>query len=278
MTISLAAEPLFHVGSLPITNAVAVSVVVFIFLSVAGVLIGRGVTSGAPRGIRNAFEAVCELLLNTIEGITRDRAKARQFFPLVATLFFFILFSNWSGLVPGLGSVGIRALVHGEVELVPFLRAPSADLNFTIALALISVIAAQWYGMKALGFLGHWSKYLVPPWKSPYVIGSFVGILELISEFAKVISFSFRLFGNVFAGEVLLIVVGTLAPMGGTFPFLALEVFVGLIQALVFALLTTVFLTIATMGHDDPGHGTATEEKHMAHDADIKKHYTPAEA
>ncbi|MEK7073171.1 MAG: F0F1 ATP synthase subunit A [Patescibacteria group bacterium] len=278
MTVSLAAEPLFMLGTLPVTNAVLVGVVVFVALVVAAVLLRPKMTSGVPGAVVNIVETICEVLLSTIEGITHDRKKAEEFFPLIATFFLFILFSNWTGLLPGLGSLGIYKEIHGEIELVPFLRAPSADLNFTIALSLLSVFAAQWYGMKHLGFFGHWGKFFVPPWKSPYLIGTFVGILELVSEFAKVISFSFRLFGNVFAGEILLMVVGSLAPMGGTLPFLVLEIFVGLVQALVFSLLTTVFLTIATMSHDEEGHGSAEDEKLLAHEIDIKKHYAAEHA
>lgn len=276
MTVSLAAEPLFTLGSLPVTNAVMIGVFVFTGLVVGAILLRPKITVGVPGGVVNAVEAVFELLLSTIEGITHNRKKAEEFFPIISTFFLFILFSNWTGILPGLGSVGIYKLIHGEVELVPFLRAPSADLNFTIALALLSVFAAQWYGMKHLGFFGHWGKFFVPPWKSPYLIGTFVGLLELVSEFAKVISFSFRLFGNVFAGEILLMVVGMLAPMGGTLPFLVLEIFVGLVQALVFALLTTVFLTIATMEHGDEDHSSVEEEKHLTHKTDIRKHYLPA--
>lgn len=278
MTVSLAAEPLFHLGTLPVTNAVVIGIVVFVLMAFGAVLLRPRVTAGVPGGAVNLVEAVFELLLSTIESITHDRKKAEEFFPIIATFFLYILLSNWTGILPGLGSLGIYKEVHGAVHLIPFLRAPSADLNFTVALAILSVLAAQWYGMKHLGFFGHWSKFFTPPWKPPYLIGTFVGLLELVSEFAKVVSFSFRLFGNVFAGEILLLVVGTLAPTGGTFPFLVLELFVGVVQALVFSLLTAVFLTIATMGHGDETHGTEEEEKHIAHEADIKKHYAPEHA
>lgn len=278
MTVSLAAEPLFTIGTLPVTNSVVVGIVVFVLMVLGAIALRPRVTAGVPGGAMNLVEAVFEILLNTIEGITNDRKKAQEFFPVIATFFLFILFSNWTGILPGLGSLGVYKEVHGEVHLIPFLRAPSADLNFTIALALLSVFAAQWYGMKHLGFFGHWSKFFTPPWKPPYLIGTFVGLLELVSELAKVVSFSFRLFGNIFAGEILLLVVGTLAPMGGTFPFLVLELFVGVVQALVFSLLTCVFLTIATMGHGDETHGTEDEEKHIAHKADIQKHYATEHA
>ena len=135
---------------------------------------------------------------------------------------------------------------HGENVLVTFFRSPSADLNTTLALALIAVVASQVMGMRALG-VGHYlGKFFVSPLKKPYGIGTFVGLLELISEFAKIVSFSFRLFGNVFAGEVLLLVMLSLASIAVPVPFLMLEVFVGFIQALVFAMLTLVFFKMAT--------------------------------
>ena len=129
--------------------------------------------------------------------------------------------------------------------LLSFLRSPSSDLNFTLALAIISVLFTQFAGITAVGFIKYGSRYL--SFKSP--VEFFVGILELISEVAKLISFSFRLFGNIFAGEVLLIVVGVLVPAIAPLPFLALELFVGFVQALVFSMLTLVFLKIETSTH-----------------------------
>lgn len=272
MTISLAAEPLAMIGNIPVTNSVVVGIAVFLFLTVLGILAGRGATSRVPSGLANAVEAVFELVINTMDGITQDRKKTLRFFPFVATLFLYILFSNWTGLLPGLGSLGIYKMMHGEIELVPFLRAPTADLNFTIAMAVLSVLACQWYGMRLLGVGSYWGKFFVAPWKSPYLIGTFVGLLEFVSEFAKVISFSFRLFGNIFAGEILLLVVGTLAPTGGPLPFLLMELLVGVVQAMVFTLLTTVFLTLATTGHGDESHGSEHDEKHLTHEAEVIKH------
>lgn len=272
MTISLAAEPLAAIGSIPITNSAMVGLVVFVFLVGVSLLVRRKVTTNAPHGLQNVVESLFELLLSTMDGITQDRAKTKRFFPFVATAFFYILFSNWTGLLPGLGSFGIYKLIHGEIELVPFLRAPTADLNFTIALAVLSVLACQWYGMRMLGAGHYWGKFFVPPWKPPYVIGTFVGLLELVSEFAKIISFSFRLFGNIFAGEILLLVVGTLAPMGGPLPFLLMEILVGVVQALVFSLLTTVFLSLATTGHGEETHAGDAVEEHLAHEGAVAEH------
>lgn len=250
MDISLAAEPIFYLGSLPVTNTIIMSSVVVLILALLAFMVSR-CTAAVPRGFANAAEALVESMLSFADGITGNRKKTEEFFPFVATLFIFILFSNFIELVPGLGSIGIYEELHGKTVLIPFIRSSSADLNFTLALAILSVLAAQWYGMKHGGYFTYWKKFFVPPWKSPPVIGTFVGILELISEFAKVISFSFRLFGNIFAGEVLLLIVGFLMPYLAPLPFLFLEIFVGIVQALVFSVLTLVFINLATESHDE---------------------------
>ncbi len=135
-------------------------------------------------------------------------------------------------------------------ELVTYFRATSSEINFTLALALISVVLTNIFSFRELGFFGHIKKYF--NFKGP--IEFFVGILEIISEFAKIISFSFRLFGNIFAGEILLLIIAFLLPYAGPIPFMFLEVFVGLIQALVFAMLTLVFLGVNLQ------HGKASHE------------------
>ena len=163
-------------------------------------------------------------------------------FPLLMTFFLFIIFGNWIGLLPGVGSIGFYEITEHEKLLIPYLRGPNADLNTTFALALISVSVTQYLSVKTLGFKVYVSKFINI--KNP--IKFFVGILELISEFAKILSFSFRLFGNIFAGEVLLAVMIFLVPILVPVPFLILEVFVGFIQALVFTMLTTIFIVIAT--------------------------------
>jgi len=162
----------------------------------------------------------------------------------VATIFLFILVNNWIGVLPGTGSIGFFEMVHGKEVLVPFFRSANSDLNMTFALALIAMGAVHLYGIVKLGPWGHLSKFLIVT-KGP--IYFFVGLLEGVGEFAKVLSFSFRLFGNIFAGEVLLIIVMNLMPLLAPFPFLLLEFFVGFIQALVFAMLTMIFLKMATI-------------------------------
>jgi F-type H+-transporting ATPase subunit a len=199
-------------------------------------------------------EALVEVMLSYADSVTNDRKMSLRFLPMVGSIFFFVLLANWMGLLPGFGTIGLNEVEEGHVILVPFFRAASADLNFTIGLALVSVVTAQIYGMQTVGKLKYWGKFFVPPWKSPYFIGTFVGLLEFISEFAKIISFSFRLFGNVFAGEVLLMAMGFLAPYLTPIPFMFLEIFVGVVQATVFAMLSLVFFTIATQSHDEGGH------------------------
>ena len=194
-----------------------------------------------PSSKQNFFELVVETLLNFFEDVWGDKDKVKKFFAFLATFFIFILISNWFGLIPGVGTFGFYE--HGE--LVPLFRSLNSDLNATVAWAAISVIATQVAGFIFLGVGKHLGKFF--NFKSP--IGFFVGILELISEVSKLISFSFRLFGNVFAGEVLLMVMMFLVPYILPLPFFMLEMFVGLIQALVFTTLTLVFLKMATEQH-----------------------------
>jgi F-type H+-transporting ATPase subunit a len=200
-----------------------------------------------PSHKQSVVEVVFEALLNLVESVTHDKKQARQFFPLVATIFLFVLFSNWAGLLPGVGTVGIMGEHNGHHTIIPFLRSTSADLNFTLALSLITVIVVQFTGIVALGIRQYGSKFLISPFQKPYVIGTLVGVLELVSEIGKIVSFTFRLFGNVFAGEVLLTVMLHLVPYFLPLPFLMMEIFVGLIQAIVFAMLTLVFLKMSTV-------------------------------
>jgi F-type H+-transporting ATPase subunit a len=186
-----------------------------------------------------------EAFLNLVDSVTQDKEQSKKFFPIVMTIFLFIILSNWIELVPGLGTIGINEMHGSKTVLVPFLRSASADLNVTLAIALISVFTIQFMGIAAIGVAKYAGKFFVNPFRKPYFIGTFVGVLELISECAKIVSFSFRLFGNIFAGEVLLIVMLNLVPFLIPLPFLFLELFVGFIQALVFAMLTLVFLKMA---------------------------------
>jgi len=250
MNISLAAEPIFHLGSFPVTNALLVNWALLVILAIIALAVRSSIRE-IPGRLQNAAEAVIELLMGMVDGVTGDREKTKKFFPIVATIFIAVIASNWVELMPGLGSVGLWAHEEGKNVLIPFIRSSSADLNFTAAIAIISVVSAQVLGVSALGLCHYAGKFFVAPWKKPYLIGSFVGLLELISEFSKVISFTFRLFGNIFAGEILLLVIGMLVPYIVPLPFLLLEIFVGFVQALVFSMLTLVFLAGATTAHGE---------------------------
>ncbi len=246
--IEIAAEKLTSVFGLPITNALLTSWVVVGLLVLVALLLRRH-TSLIPNALQNVVEFFMENFLTLMEGVLGSREQAEKYFPLVGTIFLFILTSNWLGILPGIGSVGFFEHIGGESKFVPFFRSAASDLNMTLALATITVFMIHILAMGAIGIKSHVGKFF--SFKGP--IEFFVGILELVSEFAKIISFSFRLFGNIFAGEVLLIITGFLAPFGAPIPFLMLEIFVGFVQALVFAMLTVVFISIAVSHHGEEG-------------------------
>jgi len=249
LNISISAEPIAHVFGLTITNSLLTGWIVTAVLAISVYLFSKTIkTKGAPGRLQSAVEFIIEALYGVVESIA-GAAKAHRFFPLVGTLFLFILFSNWSGLLPGLTAIGLREVHNGASILVPFWRAPTADINTTLALGLITMIMVQVYGYQYLG-LKYFKKFF--DFSNP--INFFVGILELISDFSKIISFTFRLFGNIIAGEILLLVMGMIVPVLGTTPFIALEIFVGFIQALVFMMLSSVFINMATLGHGDEHH------------------------
>jgi F-type H+-transporting ATPase subunit a len=240
--ISLAAEKLFSIGGFPVTNALLMSGLAFVVLVSLALLLRRKITF-IPGKLQNVFEIMLEQLLVLMDSVLGSREKSEKYLPLIATIFLFVVTSNWLGLLPGVGS-----LIWKEGgERIPLLRSGAADLNFTLALGIITVVGINLFGFLALGFKQHAGKFF--NFKGP--IDFFVGILELVSEFAKIVSFSFRLFGNVFAGEVLLTIIAFLAPYVIPVPFLFLEIFVGFIQAFVFAMLALVFVAIATTGHDE---------------------------
>lgn len=245
MHVSIAAEEVFRIGSFPISNSTLATFAVVVFLGLLA-LVGTRNMNVVPNGLQNFLELVVEKLHNLTRNIIGEEKLANQIFPLIATFFIFIIISNWAGLLPGFGSIGFRHLTEeGHQVIIPFLRAGTADLNTTIALAILSVLTIQFVGIAVVGLKSYGKKFF--NFSSPIMF--FVGILELVSEFVKIISFSFRLFGNVFAGEVLLIVIAALVPYIVPMPFYALEIFVGFIQSLVFTMLTLVFIKMATISH-----------------------------
>ena len=249
MHISITSETLFHIGSLPVTNTLLTAWFVMALL-IIGALIFHASLKRAPGRVQALIEFVIEALLGFFESIGGSREAARRFFPLTATIFTFVLFSNWAGILPGVGSIGFKEVHEGKEVFAPLFRSVYSDLNMTLALALITVTLSHFFGFMALGFKEHIGKFV--SFKSP--IGAFVGLLEIISEFGKIVSLSFRLFGNIFAGEVLLTIIAFLVPYAVPLPFLGLELFVGFIQALVFAVLTMVAFSSFTVAHGHESH------------------------
>lgn len=294
--ISLAAEKLGTLWGVPVTNALLTAWLVLGLLLVLSILVTRKMTLVPGNG-----QSVAELLVGGLYDFFSSIAgkHIKQFFPLLASIFIFVVTANWVGLLPGVGTIGFfgteakteaseevtsampvpgesaveehvvieeeapvpaagiavgseTAAVEEEeheAKFTPLFRGATADINTTLALALTAVVAIQYFGFKTLGF--HYSSRFLS-FKSP--ISFFVGILELVSEISKVISFAFRLFGNIFAGEVLLTVIAFLMPFILPLPFLMLELFVGFIQALVFSMLTGVFLSVAVSHGEGEGH------------------------
>lgn len=270
-SIPLAAEPIFHIGSFSITNSMLNAYIAVAFFVLVAVFVSKKINI-IPKGIYNLIEALIEFVLIEIEKVTEDKKKARAFLPLVATIFFFVLFSNWLGQLPGTGSIGIYGFLHGHFELIPLLRPATSDLNLTLGIAMIAILTTHFAGMRTLGIFTHISKFLnfkgifLAIKKGPMaviiaVVEFFIGLIEIVGEFAKTLSLSLRLFGNIFAGEVLMTVMLGLFSYILPIPFMFLELLVGVIQATVFAMLTLAFLVVATMEH---GHD---EEHHEEHDA-----------
>jgi F-type H+-transporting ATPase subunit a len=242
--ISLAAEPVFYVGWFAVTNAIILGAVGFVLVLAIGLYVARKVKRGEYNRFVGAFQWMFELLLRQVHDIIPDAKLARKIAPLAIGIFITVLFTYWLSVLPGVGPITWNG--------VPILRGLPADLNFTFALAIITVITVQFYAIKHLGVFGNAKRYLRNPFKDP--IGSFEGILEIIGEFSRGIALSLRLFGNAFAGEVLLIVIALLTGVFATVAlpvFMAFELFIGFIQAYVFFVLTLIFTALAQEGHHD---------------------------
>lgn len=268
MHISLAAETIFTIFGFPVTNSIIMTWLTMLLLIVFGALAGRN-PQMVPGKLQNVVESILEFFIGLSDQILQDRKLTLKVLPVVATLFVLIVLSNWLGLLPGVGTIGVVEMHGGESSLVPLFRPTNADVNSTLSWAIISLVATQMFGVVAVGFIGHTMKYLnfrsLFSMKFEGFVHFFVGILEIFSEISRMISFSFRLYGNIFAGEVLLTVIAFLVPVIAPLPFYLLELFVGLIQGVVFATLTLVFIKIATTAHShshneahaSKGHGQA---------------------
>lgn len=261
-----AAEAIFHIGTFPVTNALINGWIAVVFFVIVASFVSER-KALVPKGIQNIAEAIVEFMLGEIQKVTGDGVRARKFLPIVGTIFLFILFSNYLGLLPGTGSIGVWEMHEGSLELIPLLRPAASDLNLTLAIALFAVFASHVYGIFALGPVNHFSKFVNvrgifrslrhgPVAIVVALIEFGVGLLEIVSEIAKVLSLSLRLFGNIFAGEVLITVILGLFAYFLPIPFIFLEVLVGAIQATVFAMLTLAYLTVATEAHGEGDHET----------------------
>ncbi len=257
--LTLYAEPLFQVGSFTVTNAYFTSFIALFILVLFFIAAGRKIKR-VPKGAQNFFEIVLEGTLDFIDSITRNRKKSEKFLPLILSLFLFILVNNWLGIFPGIGTIGFEAMHDGHKTFVPFLRGGTADLNTTLALAMISVVMIHVLGVSMIGAWNYFNRFInikaileIPKKisKEPMVvllnpIKAFVSLVEIISELSKVISLSLRLFGNIFAGEVLLTTFLMLTFVIIPVPFYFLEVMVGFLQAFIFSMLVLLSITMAT--------------------------------
>ncbi len=246
--VVLKAEEIFNVGGFPITNSLLLTWITMAVLIVFALSFRRKlamIPGKLQAGVEWAFEGVLNYMAETLESME----LARRFFPLIATIFLFVLVANELAFLPGVGtSLGLD---NGHGALTPLLRAPAADLNFTLALAIISFLTIEITGVLTLGLLKYGGKFV--NFSSP--VDFAVGLIELVSNLGRLISFSFRLFGNIFAGEVMILVAAFFLPYFLPVPLMAFEVFVGFIQAVVFAMLTLFFIKLAVMEpHGETSH------------------------
>ena len=260
---TLFAEPILHVGSFTITNSLIMSWVTVIILVTFFVSVGKK-KKKVPGKLQNLFEIILEQALELADSVTGSRKKTLKFLPVVLALFLFILVSNWMGLLPGVGTVGFVETGSTGMVFVPLLRGATADLNTTLAISLFAVILSHILGVVWVGAWNHFNKFInikaitqvfKKGKKEPILImvnpiKAFVGLIEVVGEIAKIASLSLRLFGNIFAGEVLLASMMAISAFLLPLPFMFLELIVGIVQALVFAILTLAFMSIATT-HDE---------------------------
>ncbi len=268
---TLFAEPIIHFGNFTVTNALLTSWVVVAIIVILSLIL-RSRMREVPGKLQNLFEIIVDGALDLCDQVTGSRSLSVKIFPIAISAFFFILINNWLGIIP-LGGLGLIEEGEHGLAFIPFLRGGTADINTTIALAVMAVLGANVFGIFSIGIWKTFNKYVnlkalggifTKVMKEPTVIivapiTFFVGIIEIIGEFAKVASLSFRLFGNVFAGEVLLAAMAAIFAYVVPIPFIFLEILVGVIQALIFSILLVVYFTISATDHDEHEH---TEAEH----------------
>lgn len=252
--ISISPEVLFHIGPFAVTNAALLGFLGSLVLLAILLSVVRAVRRGSRGRFMHAVMWMFESLYDTTVEVIGDKRVARKVLPLAVTLMFFFLINNWLGILPFVGSITYNG--------VPLFRGAAADLNTTFALAIISMVTAQAWAIKRLGFFGNVRRYLVNPFKDP--LHSFEGALEIVAEFSRTLALSLRIFGNVFGGEVLLGVIALLTAWAAPLAlplFYGLELFVGAVQAYVFFMLTVAFISLGLPqkdGHSE--HATASQE------------------
>ena len=247
--ISIKAEEILNLGGVSITNShmlglLGIIILVWLLFSARAVALGKKKPNFATRLITWTFEG----LYGTVRQVIPDEKWAKKVAPVAITIFFFVIAQYWMGILPIVGPITVG-------EGTPLFRPFVADLNMTFALAIVTIVAAQIYAFKYMGFKGNMGRYFINPLKDP--IMAFVGILELVAEFSRLLGLSFRLFGNVLAGEVLLIMIAYLTQFISPLalqPFYLFELFIGGIQAYIFFMLTVVFISLGLSHHGDEAH------------------------
>ena len=247
--ISIKAEEILNLGGVSITNShmlglLGIIILVWLLFSARAVALGKKKPNFATRLITWTFEG----LYGTVRQVIPDEKWAKKVAPVAITIFFFVIAQYWMGILPIVGPITVG-------EGTPLFRPFVADLNMTFALAIVTIVAAQIYAFKYMGFKGNMGRYFINPLKDP--IMAFVGILELVAEFSRLLGLSFRLFGNVLAGEVLLIMIAYLTQFispRALQPFYLFELFIGGIQAYIFFMLTVVFISLGLSHHGDEAH------------------------
>jgi F-type H+-transporting ATPase subunit a len=242
MAAEFAPEVIFHIGSFPVTNTILNTVFVDSIIIGGLVYLNRNFKK-IPGMFQNTLELLVDGFYNLNETIAGKNTK--KIFPWFMSFFIFILLTNLTGLIPGTGSIWIED--HGH-KLYLF-RNGTSDLNLTLALTIISLFATHFYSITTIGVKDYFGRYF-----SLNPVNLFVGVLEIVGEFTKLISLSFRLFGNIFAGEVLLATIGSIFAFILPIPFMLLEIIVGLVQAMVFSMLTMVFMSMLMTPHSEAAH------------------------
>lgn len=235
--ISLSAEKIGNLWGVPVTNTMLMSFVVFAILVTLAFFVRKNL-SLIPGRIQILIEILFVGILDYMTETLENAPLARKLFPLILTIFLFIFTANIIEFTPGIGSIG---WMHGGGEFTPLLRSMNTDLNTTLALTVIVFIVIEVVGVASLGFFQYGKKFV----NVSSALGFLVGIIELFSEVARLVSYSFRLFGNIFAGEVMILVIQHFVPMVLPVPIMAFEVFVGFMQAAIFSLLTLFFVKMA---------------------------------